>query len=602
MTRVSLLHITDLHYASPNSNFRDDDKAYVPEPLRANYFTSLHRVLKQCFRKTKFDALAVTGDFTTHGQDSGFDAFEKNTFPLLIPLVALPAAICMVPGNHDVVWDLEITKPDYFDVKFKRYSGCARTTGATTSYIPIGAIPSTPYSEIAFDPDAGSPLFLSEKVAVLCINSSIRCGEVNNTIRENLSSPVAKAAAEIVKVAAAAAQWRNPDVAIALNNAKTYLEFMRPVIDKYSLFDIPHVTHTQLDRLLGLLDDERAKDPQVWAARVKVAAVHHHLAPFDYQLPEHKAFEVMADASSLLDLLAAFGFQVILTGHKHQPYVQRVQSHGRDILILGGSTVGGYTVPDFAPSIRHLEVEASDGELQVSTTNLPCNFEGDISTRVDELLENAREKPESIPILANSAARARRTLFPKPIEAAVEDQLYSRNFYKSNVLFDVEAREDGAKSLIFDTKMSYTVVNRTPFNQDWSADYKFDHDNGTIVEIRFGIEPYDPREAEFHTARGLSVKRSVEPHGTLDFFVHARERWPDRGSALYTSYNPATDLKVILRSVPKDVLVDFEILYFWKTYPLQRTHGWEVSLDKGLLPNQGVKMSWKRKEADNGNL
>jgi len=600
MVRASLLHITDLHYASPNSNFQDDDKADVPAPLRANCFRSLHRMVKQSFKNRTFDALVVTGDFTTHGNDSGFDAFENDTLPLLAQLVTSPAAICMVPGNHDVVWDLETTKPDYFDVKFKRYSDCVAKAKATSSYIPTGTIPSNPYGDLTFASHAGSPLFLGDKVAVLCINSSIRCGEVNNTIRGNLSSPIAKAASEIAR-AAAAAQWKNPDGAIAVSNAKTYLDFVKAAIDKYSLFDIPAVTHAQLDRLQGLLDDERAKDPRVWGMRVKVAAVHHHVAPFDYQLAEHKAFEVMADASSLLDLLASFGFQIVLTGHKHQPYAQRVQSRGRDILVLGGSTVGGYTVPDFAPSIRHLEIEASDGELQVSTTNLPCNFEGDISSRVDELLEKAREKPEAISVLAHGAVRARRTLFPKPIEAAVEDQLYSRNFYKSNVLFDVEARDDGANSLIFDTKMSYTVVNRTPFNQDWSADYKFDHDNGTIVEIRFGTEPYNPNEAEFHTARGLSVKRTIEPHGMLDFFVHAREHWPDRGSALYTSYHPATDLKVMLRSLPDNVLVDFEILYFYKTFPIQRTSGWEVALDKGLLPNQGVKMSWKRKENKNGN-
>jgi 3',5'-cyclic AMP phosphodiesterase CpdA len=393
MNHVSLLHLTDLHYESPDSNYRDDDKAFLEPALRANYFRNLHRLIKQCFKKTIFDAIAITGDFTTHGRESGFDSFEQQTLPLLSPLVVTPSAICMVPGNHDVVWNLDASKPDYFDAKFKRYRDCVDTSKATSSYIPSGTIPSNPYGEINFN-GSPSPLFVDPagRIAVLCVNSAVRCGEVNNAIRTALRSPVAQALTEIGRTAAVV---KNVESEIALNSAISHLKRMDPLIERYSLFDIPHVTHTQLDQLQGVLDDQRGK---LGPDCIKIAIVHHHLAPFDYQLAEHKAFEVMADASNLLDLLASFGFKVVLTGHKHQSYRQLVQSRGRDILILGGMTVGGYSVTGFSPAIRHLELEQSDGDLRVRAADLPCSWDGDISTRVTELLEEARDSPSVTPL------------------------------------------------------------------------------------------------------------------------------------------------------------------------------------------------------------
>ncbi|MDQ1468643.1 MAG: hypothetical protein QOJ99_123, partial [Bryobacterales bacterium] len=122
-----------------------------------------------------------------------------------------------------------------------------------------------------------------------------------------------------------------------------------------------------------------------------------------------------------------------------------------------------------------------------------------------------------------------------------------------------------------------------------------------ILEARFDQKSYNPNHLEFQTGRGLSIKRKLGPNEVMDVFIHAQERWPDRASALYTSYYPATDLKVMLRNQVANVDFDFEILYFWDVYPVQEKETWEVFLDRGLLPYQGVKLNWKRKESGNGN-
>jgi 3',5'-cyclic AMP phosphodiesterase CpdA len=592
VTRCSILHLSDLHYESPDTNFRDDNKAYVEGGLRVSYFRNLHRLLKQCFHKNQFAAIAVTGDITTHGRVGGFDAF-KETRAHLTPLAPAGGAICMVPGNHDVTWDLETKEPDYFDKKFKAYRNCVVEANATSSFIPSGTIPANPHGDLTFAKDIPGPFFFDHdrRLAVLCINSAMRCGEVNDTIRQALRSPLTRVSGEIDK--AIESIKNNGDATIALDTAKVYLKATTPIVDKYSLFDIPHVTHTQLDQLGELLFEHRSAMKEEWPNYVKVALLHHHLAPFDYQLPEYKPFEVMADASNVLDMLADHGFQTIFTGHKHQSYIQRLQSRGTEVLVLGGMTVGGYAVSGFIPSIRHIDFEQSDGILRVRIADLPCNFDGNIDSRVKLLIGEAHEETIFL------GAQRKRSLFPFPnrIESAAEDQLYGRSFYKTNVEFEIEVTEAEEKNcLVFESRMSYVVVNRTSLDQEWRTEYNFDRDHGSILEAEFNGDPYDPEQRDFQVGRGLSIRRILAPHEEGKAYIHAKERWPDRGSTFFTSYHPATSLTVVLRSQIPRVEFDFEILYFRTPRTIRREQYWEVHLEGGLLPYQGVRVSWKRKD------
>lgn len=594
MRRIPVLHLTDLHYESPEANFRDDNKAYVEPVLRVSYFRNLHRMLKQCFPEKQFAAIALTGDFTTHGRASGFEYF-KETLNHLTRLTSAPGAVCMTPGNHDVPWGLETNTPDYFDRKFQAYRNCVAGANATSSFIPTGTIPTNPYGDLKFATDVAGPLYFDHdrRLAVLCINSAMRCGEVNNTIRQALRSPLTKASAEID---AALEEIRDTGKGTTpLEMAKVHLKSTSPVIEKFSLFDIPHVTHTQLDQIVELLRNHISAMENEWPHYVKIALLHHHLAPFDYQLPEYKPFEVMADASSVIDTLAAHGFQTMLTGHKHQRYVQRLQSQGREVLVLGGMTVGGYAVTGFIPSIRHLDFEQTDGVLKIRIADLPCNFDGDIHSRVRELVNEAPEEAVCLGL------PRKRSLFPSRIESAAEDQLYGRSFYKTDVIFDVEVTEaEAPNSLYFESRMSYSVVNRTSVDQEWHTDYNFDRDSGSVLKAEFNGEPYDPEQRDFQAGRGISIRRVLAPREEGKAFIHVKERWPDRGSTFYTSYHPATDLKLVLRSQVPGLEFDFEVLYFRNARTIRKEQYWEVHLDRGLLPYQGVRLNWRRKEHANG--
>jgi hypothetical protein len=324
----------------------------------------------------------------------------------------------------------------------------------------------------------------------------------------------------------------------------------------------------------------------------RVAILHHHVVPFEYQRPEHKPFELMADAASVLALLGSFGFHLVLTGHKHQPYIQKVRFRQAEMLVLGGMTVGGYPVARFGPGLRHIEMERAGNQMIVKVADLPCDWLGDTSGQVQELIETAHQERVDL------APRALRVGYPLGIENAVDSQMYSRPFYKTNVLYDIEVSELSKDSLCFTVVMSYVVVNRSESVQTWRTRYSFSRPElGKVVEAKFNGTDVDFTHPDFKDGRGLSFPSELSPRGGKgEVYVKIQETFPMEGSNYFTSYNPATDLKLILREagVP-GIEFDFEIMYFWDVFPVSRGEYREVRLDGGLLPYQGVRINWRRR-------
>ena len=117
MSKWRFLWITDLHYELPDANYLDDPKELKEKydaPFRENVFTNFNRILRYGgFENMELDFIVIGGDITTHGNRRGFDTFLAQAFPLLQSLVPTKA-ICIVPGNHDVVWGIDPTEEGYF--------------------------------------------------------------------------------------------------------------------------------------------------------------------------------------------------------------------------------------------------------------------------------------------------------------------------------------------------------------------------------------------------------------------------------------------------------------------------------------------------------
>ena len=587
MKKVRLLHLTDLHYGSNPGSFQDWDKTHLDPGFRENAFRNLDRLL-QCFRGNPFDVISVGGDITTQGQPAGYDEFAAGALPRLQELVRRPAAICVVPGNHDVTWNLDVTKPDYFSQKFSAYSSFVEKSGGTSALIPTSGVPTSALGSIQFSKAGPGPVFIDdeERFLVLCINSSMRCGERNRYLYDKLYVP-----AEQMRSRAGEINSRLPPDdpnGSDLDFLNRQLAALCKRLETEAIRDIPHVTQVQLDELGGQLDQLRSSLKGKWDDLIKIAVMHHHVVPFDYQVTEYKPFEITADASSVLETLASFRFQLVLTGHKHQPYVQDILFREAQLLVIGGMTVGGEPVRGFGQGIRHLEIDRDNGQLRVRVADLPCDFRGDIRLKVQDLIQHARDYVVYID------QPPRRITFPKNIENAVQHQIYQREFYRSNMVFDIHVKWKSPGTLLFTTTLSYNVTNRTDQLQTWHTRYAFHNHDGRILELHLGSREFDPEQPDFKDGRGLSISSNLAPHETLPVSLKAEESWPDIGTTFCTSYYPSTDLKVILRSDVTELDFRFEVLYFWDVWPETRQGAREVFFDRGILPYQGVRLHWRR--------
>jgi predicted phosphodiesterase len=398
MTQASILHLSDIHYKSPETNFANDNKADVPPEMQVNVFSGLYQILDHAFAEKHFAAIAVCGDITTHGHPEGFVMFKKEIYGSLRRLVAESQAICMVPGNHDVIWGIIPDKVDYFDHKFRAFRLCVETTEATSCLIPTGRMMGkADNAKLDFLTHGHGayhirgPLYVNhdKRLVIACINSSLRCGEVNQKMRRSLRDPVEEACRKLASLKPALKGKRRCEN--LLEAARLMLDDLLPMLDRHSVFDIPQITQAQMSRLGSCIMKAKAGLKDRWSSYIKVAMLHHHLVPFASQIPEYKAFEVAADAAGVLEMLAGHGFQVILTGHKHQRYQQKIMFEDREVVIAGGLTVGGYPVTGHGQGVQCVDIEQDDDALRVKITDLPCDLRGDIQQKVRARLKKPVE-------------------------------------------------------------------------------------------------------------------------------------------------------------------------------------------------------------------
>lgn len=105
----NLLHLTDLHL---DQDIRiDEDKGKTHKAFRDNPIEIFTSLLKR-YPAHSFDSILVTGDVTTRGNEQGLVLFGKSIAPILGDLCRTGKAICVVPGNHDVTWKININRVD----------------------------------------------------------------------------------------------------------------------------------------------------------------------------------------------------------------------------------------------------------------------------------------------------------------------------------------------------------------------------------------------------------------------------------------------------------------------------------------------------------
>jgi 3',5'-cyclic AMP phosphodiesterase CpdA len=368
----SLLFVTDLHYQLPDANFTDDPKELYLPALRENVFTDFDNILTNGFGAPRFDVIAIGGDITTNGQLEGFERFTREAMPLLRPLVQSAEAICLVPGNHDVQWGLDPTEPDSFQTKFAAFQKLVEDSQITTCLLPDGELTDQIDDKLILRRPPHGPIYVDRqhKLIVTCINSAIRCGELNRQLQDAI-----------------------------LGAAKG--TFPIDAIRKYLIRDVAHVTQAQLNKLSADLVKLQTDLGDDWNSYLRVALLHHHLIHFPDQITEHRGYELLVDSARVLSILQEFDFDMVLTGHKHQPYKEKYVTNDRELLLLGGPTVGGRAAGDSFRGLRSIDVEDHGGYRSFKIADIPYQLgQGNVPLKVGACRTNApvvdcRRPPEA---------------------------------------------------------------------------------------------------------------------------------------------------------------------------------------------------------------
>lgn len=376
MATWRFLAITDIHYELPEANYLDDPKElkqFSDRALWESAFTDFNRLLEWGgFNEKELCFIAIGGDITSHGKQQGFTTFVQSALPKLQDLVASREAICVVPGNHDVVWGLDPTEKRYFDRKFEAFKAMVRNAGVSSCLFPSGEL-SEPkpgsLPKLNFkSPPLGHPWYKDDDkhVIVLNINSAIRCGELYKQMQDDVRKFMAPTG--------------DPKAGGGGPNGDAFTP--EKELKKYWIRDVAHITQQQLLKLEEEMVQLKKQLAAKWQSYLRVGLVHHHLVHYPGQQTEHRGYEFLVDSPRLLDFLKRFDFDIVLTGHKHQAYQDVHRWDGEDLFIVGGPTVGGFSSRESFRGFRLITFESDGAERRIEIINIPLDFAADPDEKI----------------------------------------------------------------------------------------------------------------------------------------------------------------------------------------------------------------------------
>jgi hypothetical protein len=187
--------------------------------------------------------------------------------------------------------------------------------------------------------------------------------------------------------------------------------------------------------------------------------------------------------------------------------------------------------------------------------------------------------------------------YPVKIESALAGEFYSLPFYKKDVKFRIEMEEPDSSGIKVRTTHSYTVVNRTRSPREWRVQYNLNDKNGSFDRVVVGKTNIDlDGHPGYKTGRGIDIPVDVKKEATIEIVVI--DRFEARDSEIYTSYHPATDLRIEIKYPKECVRCYFDVLHSSRSEPKIVTAGKMLVLE-GLLPYQGARLYWNTTKGGN---
>lgn len=189
-----------------------------------------------------------------------------------------------------------------------------------------------------------------------------------------------------------------------------------------------------------------------------------------------------------------------------------------------------------------------------------------------------------------------RANFPGIINDSIKEQLNMCAFYREHMVYKIEVTDVSREWVTFTTELSHTVTNRTTQPQIYYMTYDLkDEDRGKVLEARFNDRVFDLSSKELRRKGRESIKQVIPPNTPGRIFFRARERFRLEDSEMYTTWMPASDLKVVIVTGKFKDRISFysDSLYCEDAEERRSDDCIELMFNKGLLPYQGVRLYWK---------
>lgn len=296
-----ILHLSDLHLGKGvDSTFGEYKSDIVPLEERRQRQLLLENTLRElACKQIPIESIIVSGDITTANAEEGYREFEQ-LLACLGDAKPDPSRIVIVPGNHDVAWELDPEDPTRRYEHFDRY---IRSKGYITPMLEGLDIDEDgkPLSRV----DLGMHVMISENKewAIVPINSAHYCGRLE---------PIYPISAQ---------QWN--DIPGWLARSGFDIDEYRRTLRKLRLRDMARISLHQMSVIKVLA----SHISQQQVSPLLIGVIHHQLLPVTLD-EELKPFESLSNLAHLRLALRDNNFSVVLHGHKHSSkcYVDHVYS------------------------------------------------------------------------------------------------------------------------------------------------------------------------------------------------------------------------------------------------------------------------------------
>jgi 3',5'-cyclic AMP phosphodiesterase CpdA/thymidylate synthase len=280
---------------SPGQELDDEKVEFTGQPdletTQKVFKRTLDRLAGVVAKHGKPDVAVVSGDLTYRTGPTGFDDFIKL---LEEHEDVLPdrGRIVVVPGNHDVLWK---EKPGT-KARYAPFLRATRDQGCITPLLDgVDFAADDERGRLFADVETERHVVETDDMLAVPLNTSNWCGEFVDPRWG----------------------WKRPDWEKALAPLGGGYDVAIERIDQLRQQDIARVSRPQLAAVGKLFDALKLSRTPGDDVRVRVVVMHHQLLPVSAR-EERKPFESLLNLGEVRQMLAEYGFDLVLHGHKHQ--------------------------------------------------------------------------------------------------------------------------------------------------------------------------------------------------------------------------------------------------------------------------------------------